>query len=395
MIEAVVGGHICLDIIPQFLSSAGGEMGDYVAPGRLTEVGVVALSSGGAVSNTGINLHHLGIETRLMGKIGDDLFGHAILDIVRSYSVQLAEGMVVVPGEVSSCTIVVNPPGVDRAFLTCPGANHTFGVADVRYDLLAEARLYHFGYPPLMRRMYSDGGAELAEMFARAKATGVTTSLDLAMPDPAAPSGQVDWRAALRTALPHVDLCVPSVEEVLFMLHREQFDALDRAVGAAGMLEALEVATVRSLAEEVLGMGARVVLLKLGTRGMYLRTATELPCLGRGTPQGLAGWRGRELWGVPFRPRIVASTVGAGDAAIAGFLAAWLKGVSPAQALHMAAAAGASCVEEAGAVRGVRNWQETLARIAAGWARLPVARPAAGWEWDEQAAIWRGPADSG
>ena len=85
MIEAVVAGHLCLDIIPQFISDAGGDMGAYVAPGRLTEVGTVSLSTGGAVSNTGINLHHLGVETRLMGKIGKDLFGQAILDIVSGY----------------------------------------------------------------------------------------------------------------------------------------------------------------------------------------------------------------------------------------------------------------------------------------------------------------------
>lgn len=183
MIEVVVAGHLCLDIIPQFISDAGSDMGAYVAPGRLTDVGAVALSTGGAVSNTGINLHHLGVETRLMGKIGNDLFGRAILEIINSYHAKLAEGMVIVPDEITASTIVINPPGVDRAFLHCPGANRTFGAEDIRYDLLQECKLFHFGYPPLMRRMYIEGGAELAKMYQRAKATGVTTSLDLAMPD--------------------------------------------------------------------------------------------------------------------------------------------------------------------------------------------------------------------
>lgn len=115
---------------------------------------------------------------------------------------------------------------------------------------------------------------------------------------------------------------------------------------------------------------------------MYLRTAGCLESMGRAAPRNLPSWEGRELWVTPFRPRTVASTVGAGDAAIAGFLAAWLREASPAEALDMAAAAGASCVEEAGAVRGVRSWEKTKGRIAAGWERLPVAFSEPGWIWD-------------
>ena len=81
MIEAVVAGHICLDIIPQFEIDQGDELSAYLAPGRLTDVGPATLSTGGTVSNTGINLHRLGVHTQLMGKVGDDVLGKAILDI--------------------------------------------------------------------------------------------------------------------------------------------------------------------------------------------------------------------------------------------------------------------------------------------------------------------------
>ena len=101
MIEAIVAGHICLDIIPHFPVDAGAELAAYLSPGRLSEVGAATLSTGGAVSNTGLNLKRLGVDTRLMGKMGDDLFGAAILDIVRGYGRELAEGMIVVPGETS------------------------------------------------------------------------------------------------------------------------------------------------------------------------------------------------------------------------------------------------------------------------------------------------------
>jgi sugar/nucleoside kinase (ribokinase family) len=393
MIEAIVAGHLCLDIIPRFVTDLGSDLAAYLAPGRLTEVGPATFSTGGAVSNTGINLHRLGICTRLMGKLGDDLLGQAIMDIVGSYSPDLAQGMVVVPGEASSYTLVIEPPGIDRLFLHYPGTNRTFGAEDIRYDLVAEARLFHFGYPPVMTRIYADGGRELAEMYQRAKETGVTTSLDLAMPDPAGPSGQADWQLILTHTLPYVDLFLPSVEELLFMLRRDRFDQLTAQVGTANVLGALAVEEIISLAKEALAMGAKIVLLKMGMRGVYLRTATTLSELGRGAPTGLTAWASRQLWAPCFRPNVVVSTVGTGDTAIAGFLAAVLRDASPSLALNVAAATGACCTEVAGALGGVRGWEETLARIEAGWARLPLRLELFEWVWDSSATVWRGPAD--
>jgi sugar/nucleoside kinase (ribokinase family) len=393
MIEAIVAGHLCLDIIPQFVADLGIDPAAYLVPGRLMEVGPATLCTGGTVSNAGINLHRLGIHTQLMGKVGDDALGQVILDIVASYGPDLVQGMIVVPGEFSSYTLVIDPPGVDRIFLHYTGTNHTFGVEDVRYDLLAGARLFHFGYPPLMTRMYAAGGQELAEIFCRAKETGITTSLDLAMPDPAGPSGQADWHTVLARTLPHADLFLPSIEELLFMLRRERFEQLTAQVGAATMLAALPVEDIVSLADEALAMGTRIVLVKMGSRGAYLRTAASLPALGRGAPPDLAAWTGRQLWVPSFQPDAVVSTVGTGDAAIAGFLAALLRGAPPPLALRMAAATGACCVEEAGALAGVRSWEETLTRIHSGWARLPLELESPGWRWDRDAAVWRGPED--
>jgi sugar/nucleoside kinase (ribokinase family) len=404
--EAIVAGHICLDIIPDFQTKAGETMSDYVAPGRLTEVGEARLSTGGAVPNTGLNLHRLGISTHLMGKIGVDLFGQAILDIIRSHGDDLEKGMIVAPGETSSYTLVINPPGLDRAFLTCPGANQSFGLDDIRTalrsdthsdsgsDLFTQARLFHLGYPPLLARTWLDGGNELASIFKLAKERGATTSLDTVMPDPQGPSGQVDWQNVLANALPWVDLFLPSIEELLFMLDRPHFEAVESEHGAAEMLMAIEPALIQNLAAQALNLGARIVLIKLGTRGLYLRTPHKFGDFGRGASPNRESWQSRELWAMPYASQRVESTVGAGDAAIAGFLAAWLRGCSPLDALDMAAAAGASCVEEAGAVRGVSTWEELQQRIADGWPRLQDERPDTRWAADmSHSGVWRGPAD--
>src|SRR5205085_5005564 len=195
-------------------------------PGQTVEAGAVIFATGGAVSNTGLALHKLGVSTRLMGKVGADLFGQAILQIVESHGPGLSEGMVIADGESSSYSIILSPPNADRMLIHAPGCNATFGADDVRYEALETIRLFHFGYPPLMERMYLENGAELATIFRRVKVMGITTSLDLSMPDPQSAAGRADWQAILGATLPYVDVFLPSAEEILLMLRRSIFDQL-------------------------------------------------------------------------------------------------------------------------------------------------------------------------
>jgi hypothetical protein len=58
---AVIAGHLCLDVLPEILANTPEEFRASFGPARLMFVGPVALSTGGAVSNTGIALHKLGI----------------------------------------------------------------------------------------------------------------------------------------------------------------------------------------------------------------------------------------------------------------------------------------------------------------------------------------------
>lgn len=372
---AVVAGHICLDIIPQ-MSRINLQLS--LKPGAVVEVGPAIMATGGSVSNTGRSLHRLGIPTELMAKVGDDEFGAITLRLIREDDPALAEDMIVAPDETSSYTLVISPTDFDRTFLHCAGANHTFSADDVDYDRLCDMRLFHFGYPPMMRRMYADDGAQLVEMFRQAKQAGVITSLDMAMPDPNGPSGQVNWRRVLERTLPYVDVFLPSLDELLFMLRRY---VPPPPIPADTIIS--------DVAAEMLGMGAEIVVLKLGSRGLYLRIGPE------GAPHLNGGqWQNRELWTPCFEPQPLVGTTGAGDATIAGFLAALLRGQPVEQALTSAVAVGACNVEAPDALSGVKSWDETQGRVAAGWPRSPVTIDAPGWVWDEQVQLWVGPYDS-
>jgi sugar/nucleoside kinase (ribokinase family) len=358
-VDAIVAGHICLDIIPDLSAGAPGQFDNAFQPGRLVQVGPATVTGGGVVYNTGLALHRLGIKTRLIAQVGDDPFGQALRQCIRAYGTGIDENIVSNPDSSTSYSIVITPPGSDRRFLHHPGANDDFSDKDVSQEDLLEARLFHFGYPPLMARMYARDGERLLELFRRVKTNGLITSLDMAYPDPESAAGQADWWAVLQKVLPYVDIFVPSLEEIQFMLWRK-------------MEFTLSAELLRETSDELLGMGAKMVLLKLGDRGLYLRTAGLSTCrnLDFILPSNLDAWVDFEAWLPCFKVEVVGTT-GAGDVTVAGFLAALLKGLSPGDALTTALAVGACCVEATDALSGLRSWNDTWQRIHLGWASLP------------------------
>jgi len=387
-VDCVCAGHVCLDITPAIEPKAGADLRELLIPGSLVIIGAPKLSSGGPVSNVGIPLVKLGIRTAFMGKVGDDLFGKGLLELFAPYDAD--RSMQVVPGEVTSYTVVIAPPGYDRIFLHNPGANDTYGAGDVDFDQVAEAALFHLGYPPLMRRLYEDGGDEVALIFSRAKQAGATTSLDLAFPDPASPAGRAPWRQILAKTLPHVDIFLPSCEELMYMFDPDTFRAL-RKRSPDDPVQAYDETHFRFLAAEALALGAGIVGLKSGLRGIYIATASQerLDEFGRAAPSG--EFARRELWQPAYEVAEVRSATGAGDNAIAGFLAGFIKGLGPADCLHAAAMAGADNVKELDATSGVRGWEETLADIPR---QTPVDIRAGGeFVFDGRLALWRGSRD--
>ncbi|HUU54023.1 MAG TPA: carbohydrate kinase family protein [Armatimonadota bacterium] len=388
--DIVVAGHICLDMIPAF-EAAETSLSDLLVPGKLVNVGPLTTATGGPVSNTGLALHRLGFQVRLMGKVGDDVAGRAIVELVSQLDAALAEGMILTTQSTSSYTVVISPPGVDRIFLHCPGANDTFGADDVDYGKLDDARLFHFGYPPLMRRMFIDGGGELSALLRRVKERGLTTSLDMARPDPASEAGRADWRTILSRALPYVDLFLPSFDETLFMLDRARFDQMDDEAEGGDLNSRASGRLLRELADELIEMGAAVVALKLGTQGLYLRTTKDplrLASAGRCAPAQTEDWADRELLAPCFAVDVVGTT-GSGDCTIAGFLGGVLKGLSPEEVMTAAVAVGACNVEKPDATSGIPHWSTVQERLRAGWGRRQVTCALHGWAWDEQEQIWR------
>ena len=318
MSRIIVAGHICLDITPVF---PGGkeysDLSEALFPGKLVNVGEAKIHLGGCVSNTGLALKMLGSDVELLGKVGDDEFGKTIENELARYG---CGGLIVDKECTTSYSVVVAVPGIDRIFLHNPGANDSFYASDIPDSVFDGASMFHFGYPPLMKSMYADNGFELQKIMKRAKDNGMTTSLDMSYVEKGSPSAAADWDAILGRALPYVDYFLPSFEEASAMLG--------------------DITDVEAIADRCLAYGAKTVVIKCGTGGMFYKTGDK---------------KGRQD---AFKAPFVASATGAGDVSIAAFLMAVQRGDSLEKAVALACAEGCCSVMAYDSLSGLKPLEE-------------------------------------
>lgn len=368
-----VAGHLCLDIIPNW------QRGTLAAlrPGNLVHMDGVTFSTGGAVANTGIALKRLGFDPILIGRMGDDPVSEISRSILRRENIS-PDYIALSPGETSSYTVVLNPPDTDRIFLHYPGTNDSFSVKDIDFGTIPPG-IFHFGYPPLMRQMYVEQGTHLENLFREAKAHGLITSLDMALPDPNSEQGQVDWKAILQRVLPYVDLFLPSLDELLLMMDSSAYNRMQR-----GLLP-IDTRLLDDLSTRFLTWGGNVVGIKLGEEGFYLRTGSKA-----GNAFG-EKWRARQILAPIFKVQ-VQGTTGAGDTTIAGFLAGISMDKEPEEVLTLANGVGASCVEAVSSVAGVPRLNCVEGRIHGGWERITPTILHGNWHLSHN-GVFLGPAD--
>ncbi len=262
---------------------------------------------GGTSSITACGAARLGLSTTFVGVVGDDDFGRFMRDQMSAEGVDMSS-LVVDPNTPTGLSVVLTD-GEDRATLTAPGTTGAVTAAMVSDDLLRRSRHVHTaGY-------FLQGAAEMvSDLFTRARAAGVTTSLD--------PGADPDerWQSGLAELYPLIDQLLPNAVE---------------ACGLAGTSDAVEAA--RRLARSV-----PEVVVKLGA-------------------EGVLAMAGGEIARAPALTIDVADTIGAGDSTDAGWLAARLGGRSLEQSVRLAAACGSLSTR----ARGGTASQPTLAEAEA------------------------------
>ena len=371
MKPVIVAGHVCVDLTPALDAPPAME------PGRLIQVGPLALSAGGCVGNTGLALASLGVPTQLIASAGSDQLGRVLVALLASSSADTA-GITSLDGRGTSYSIVVDVPGRDRTFWHHIGANAAFDGSGVIDRIVAAARLpgpgiaagaqdtiLHLGYPTHLPALYADGGAALVRLVGAARSAGATVSIDMAEIDPASEARTVDWERLLARILPGVDVMKASVDDLEAMLpHRIGIEPI-------------------AWADALVGLGTAVALVTAGADGLYVRTASEARIRAAAPPLrgALADWANREIW-VPSITTRVLTTTGAGDAAAAGFLAGLAHGRGPVESALLSAAAAAARISG----HPIGEAYELVATI-----ELPK-EPRSGWSIEPDCA-YHGPRD--
>lgn len=391
--DVIVAGDICLDIIPEIPDSGIRNFNKIISPGKLLNVNQATISTGGPVSNTGIALHILGLKVVLVAQIGDDDFGKLILKYLKKRKCS-SQGINIANRATSSYTIAIVIPGFDRIFFHDSGTNDTFNSKDVNYKLVQQSRIFHLGYPTLMKRLYENDGEEFCTILQQAKQTGVTTSVDMSLPDPNSSYAQADWQKILEKSLPYIDIFLPSIEEAFYFLEKENYLKYKSEFNVSELIDQIQPEVYTRISSKYIEMGARIVGIKCAHRGIYLRTGPEerLNNMGAAKLSNPQKWSNRELWCPAFKAENFGSATGAGDSSIAGFLAALLNNFSIEKSLKLANCLGYQNVRKLDAVSGIQSWEETLNLIENKILKIKqfkINKP--GWHWDGEEEIWVGP----
>jgi sugar/nucleoside kinase (ribokinase family) len=235
----------------------------------------------------------------------------------------------------------------------------------------------------------------LQHIFRLAKESGATTSLDMTLPDPDSISGQVSWQKILDNVLPYVDLFLPSVEESYYMLAPDKFLSMKRKHQNADLLNFFSPEDYSWISAQLLAKGSKVVALKSGARGFYLRTGKKesFTTVGKARPADVENWSNRELWAPAFKPVRLMSAAGSGDSSIAGFLAAYLKSLTIEEAMKYATCCGWQNLRELDAVSGIESWDETTEYVNKKMPLLDSKIESKKWKWCENFGLWAGPND--
>jgi sugar/nucleoside kinase (ribokinase family) len=278
----------------------------------LAQDGTLTIGSSGAIFACGAA--RLGLPTAYVGVVGDDAGGRFVLAELERRGVDTAACRIE-EGRPTGLSVVISR-GEDRAILTAVGAMDALDAADVSDDLLARAEHLHVTSPALQPRLR----AGLPELFARARAAGLTTSLDPGW-DPAG-----EWGAALGDALAATDVFLPNAAEAA------------RITGAEDPEEALTALAAR----------VPTVAIKLGADGAIAargeeRARAAAPVIGDATDP--------------------VDTTGAGDSFAAGFLRAGREGLSLADQLRVAVACGSLSTRALGGVAAQPTWPEVKGSI--------------------------------
>lgn len=172
------------------------------APGQEVLADDFLMTPGSSSMICALGLARLGETVAFHGKLGDDAWGHYCLDALRNAGIGVAS-LRPDAAQRTGVTVSLSTPR-DRSLVTFPGAIAALRADEVDDVLLRGARHLHVSSFYLQKALRPG----IRDLFARARAAGLTTSLDPGF-DP-----ERAWGDDLREVLAEVDMFLPNEEEL-------------------------------------------------------------------------------------------------------------------------------------------------------------------------------------
>jgi sugar/nucleoside kinase (ribokinase family) len=278
-------------------------------------VDLIEILPGGAVANTGMALARLGMPVSTYASVGEDNIGKVVKDSVSRWAAR--DAISVIPSSRTTASVVGVSQDGDRSFLSAPGACDQFSLTpeQVEREIASGSRALHIGYAMILPRL---DGEPLKKVMHCASQLGALTSLDVTYFD------DRPWPDLLKL-MPEIDLFCPSLLEA---------SAITGKSNASEAATALVEAGVR-----------KFVAVTDGARGALIDVVGE----------------GQKF--VPARPVAVIDTTGAGDAFIAGVLAAWYRGLPWWTAAQIGALVASIAVTGSTRYENLRSFEEHFAEL--------------------------------
>ncbi|AUG53096.1 PfkB family carbohydrate kinase [Thalassospira marina] len=314
--KAVCLGELLIDFVPTVTGTG------------LADAPAFAKAAGGAPGNVAVGLQRLGIETGFIGKLGDDAFGHFLVDTLKADDVDTS-GIVLTKEALTGLAFVSLRADGERefSFYRSPSADMLLSISDLDVDMLKGCELFHYG---TLCMIDDDPRAATLRAIEIAREGGAIISCDPNLRLPLWPSAD-RAREILRLAITKADIVKISDEEVTFLTGEE-----DHEVGL----------------KQLWCDHWKLCVVTMGSKGSRYYT-TE--------------WNG---FAEPFTVTSVDAT-GAGDGFTAGFLSRLLKNndlLSSAEqvgaACRFANAVGALTATKRGAINALPTEDEVLAFMA-------------------------------
>lgn len=286
----------------------------YPDKGVLLPVDSISMHNGGNAMTAAINLRILGVESTLVGCVGQDMFGDYLKGCLTRAGVKI-DGIKTDPNVQTSASVLMIEKGTgERSFFHCVGSNGTFSIDDIDYDVIAKNDVVFVTGTFLMKTF---DGAQTMEFLKKCKEMGKTTALDVCW------DSQGKWGEILDCCMPYIDLFLPSIDEARLIAGKD---------------------TPEEMAKVFFDKGVKSVAIKCGKKGCYLQESKDSE--GVMLPTYLA-----------YKP---VDTTGAGDSFCSGFLAAYARDKSLYECARFGNAVGTHCIMAMGATSGIKSYEEIV-----------------------------------